>query len=137
RTTNADITLCAEGGTLTINQAVSAGAGTVRLHAAGAIGQSAAGVVTAAALGALAAGGAILLDGAINNVAVVALQAQAAGAAVDFRNATGFALGTVTAAACFPLTVTGIRTVGGDITLCLATGDLAINTPLAAGAGTV
>ncbi len=130
-TSDANITLCAEGGALTLNQAVNAGAATVRLHALGTISQTSTGFIGGNALGVLSAGASIDLDAAINNIAsTFAAQALAAGATVDFRNAQGFNLGQVSAADCFPATVTGIQVTSGDITLCADGGTLGINQPL-------
>src|SRR5207249_200235 len=66
-TTNGDITLCADAGSLSLNQAVNAGSAMVRLKAGGTI--SATTAITAAALGVRSVSGDIDLDNVINAIA--------------------------------------------------------------------
>src|SRR5439155_15908010 len=131
-TTDSDITLCVDSGSLVIDQAVSAGVAAVRLQAAGDIGAAA--PITAGALGVLALGGSIDLDNAANAVAAFAAQTLAGGD-IDFRNAGSFATGQVTAAACFAATVTGVVTSGGRVELCADAGTVTVGTSGVVGSG--
>ncbi len=140
--TNNNITLCNTGDILLnqpVNAGTNAGAVTVRLKSGGAVtqgtGAGAMGVITADNLGIDAVGN-VTIDKFANSVATFA----ARGAAVSVRFAGPFSLGTVTAAACFTSTVTGIMPPAGpgqDITICQDTGTLTITMPINAGTGTV
>ncbi len=140
--TNNNITLCNTGDILLnqpVNAGTNAGAVTVRLKSGGAVtqgtGAGAMGVITADNLGIDAVGN-VTIDKFANSVTTFA----ARGAAVSVRFAGPFSLGTVTAAACFTSTITGIMPPAGpgqDITICQDTGTLTITMPINAGAGTV
>jgi len=128
-TTDDDVTICAES--ILLSQNVSAGSATVRLQARTAGIQQTGGTLTAATLG-LRAAGSVQLPGA-NDVDTLAVTA---GLGVAFKDTDGYRLGTVTAAGCFTPDVTGI-TAGGDVELCLTSGDLLIDSPLSAPGFTV
>ncbi len=127
-TTDDNVTLCATEMLLT--EPLSVGGGVVRLQATGSISQSG-GAVTAMALG-LIAGGSIDLPSPTNDVDTLA---ASAGLTLQFADADGFATGAVAAEGCFNGAV-GIS-AGGDVALCLAAGDLAVNSPLQAVGNTV
>ncbi|HPM82318.1 MAG TPA: choice-of-anchor Q domain-containing protein, partial [Candidatus Anammoximicrobium sp.] len=126
-TSDDDVTLCATSFSLTQN--ISAGTGTVRLSASsGGITQTG-GAITASALG-VAAGTNVSLPNA-NDVDTFA---ASVGGALSFADSDGFTIGSVPAWLCFP-GATGI-TGATDVEFCIATGNLAITTPLNA-SGTV
>ncbi len=129
-----DISLCADMGDLSLTQAVNAGSARVGLQAdAGSVTQNATGTITAGALG-VVAGANVDLDAATNQLADGGTFAARANGFVEFMNANGLVVGAVAAFGCFD-GATG-ATAGGDITLCVDTGDLVLMSPLNAG-GTV
>ena len=98
-TSNADITLASFTHFLTVNFAVSAGSGTVRLRAESSITQSGGGVITASALGVSTTADTIVLTNPANNVATLAMRNTygVAGGVAKYRDADGVAVGTVSA----------------------------------------
>src|SRR5262249_13748576 len=133
-TTNQPITLCTDTGDLSLAQAVNAGStGVVRLQAnTGNIAQAATGIISGGTLG-VRAGGNIVLDTTSNQLTSDGIFAALAGGSVSFRNANGFTIGTVMALGCFTMPVTDV-TAGGNVTLCVDTGDLSIASPINVGA---
>jgi hypothetical protein len=143
-----DVTICQDTGTLTLNMAIFAGGGTVRLVASnGGVTQTSGAAITAVTLGVMATsdasvvtGGGILLDLANNLVGTfAALNTSANPWPIRFLNTNGVGLvvGTVTAASpCFIQTA-GVTNTHGDVTLNLNNGasPLTIGTPPTAGSG--
>jgi hypothetical protein len=116
-TTDGDALVDVEG-TLDITQAVSAGTGVVRIAAQGDVMQNAAGTITAQALGVRQQGAAgdvmLAFD---NDVNVLAVANLATGGMVDFHDADGLTIGSVTGRtqdnAVFAAT-SGLTTTDGD-----------------------
>ena len=146
-TTNGDITLVS--GALTINQAVAAGTGTVRISASGSITQSSTGSITGSSLGLRATAGNVdLTTSTANNVATLSAVDSAAGGFVKYRDADGFAVGSVSADGTLFTATNGISTANGgsstngaaattgnDVTL--VGGAIAVNQAINAGTATV
>lgn len=131
-TTGGNATLCLVTGDLSVGQNIAAGAGLVRLQTlAGSI--TGAGTITGSALGLHATGGSVSLTSSSSDVDTLAATTTGG---VAFTDADGFAIGTVLASGCFTTDVTGL-TAGGDVELCVTTGDLAINAPISASGQTV
>ncbi len=126
-TANNRVTLCSDSGPLTLAASISAGNETVRLVSGNGVNQTA-GTITAAALGARTTAGDISLAAGPNRVPVLAI--ASAGGFV-YNSAIPFTFGSVGTADCFTQPVNGL-TIGpnGDLTLCQATGDLNIATPI-------
>ncbi len=98
--------------------------GTVRLQAGGDITQDEA--ITAFELGAVAVTGNVDLSLSTNDVTEFAAKALAAGKSVNYQDATGFKVSSVSAGGPFAATVDGIMTNAADGTVRLqaATGDI-------------
>ena len=133
-TTDDNVTVCLVTGNLTVTGDVSTGTagvttGTVRFQTLGG-SISGAGTITAAALGlrSTGAGAGISLTSNLTNVDTLAATTSGAFA---FEDTDGFALGTVTALGCFTPGVTGL-TAGGNVELCVKSGDIALDAALSA-----
>ncbi len=138
-TTNGDITLCSKGSALTLNQAINAGAATVRLDSSGSLTQTTSGGITAANLGARAVGD-VLIDQATNSIGGnLAVNNTGANNVIRFLDAGGFATGTVAGVAgtCFASDAIGVTTSNGDITLNNNAGNQQFNAVVNAGAADV
>jgi uncharacterized repeat protein (TIGR01451 family) len=138
-TSNGDANLKSAG--LTINQAIAAGTGNVRLVDAGSVSQAAAGTITAAGLSTSNSSGNTVLE-ATNHVTTLAASGTSSGGAVTFNNGTNaLTVGSVgaAAAAADPSTlfvaVSGISTTNGDVNL--KSGGLTVNSALGAGTAIV
>ena len=137
-TTGGDVNLT--GGGLTVNQAIAAGTGNVRLIASGNVTQATAGTITAAGLAVQNSGGNSVLESA-NNVGTRGSSTFSGGASTFNNGANALIVGSVAAAApaADPNTlfaaVTGITTINGDVNL--KSGGLTINQAIAAGTGNV
>jgi autotransporter-associated beta strand protein len=113
-----DVTICTSAtGGIAINQAVNAGAGTLRLQSAGGVSQSAA--ITAATLGVSAAGAVTLTNG--GNSVSTTFAATSTGA-ISFTDGSGFSTGQVTSSTCFPTTVNGVSTTANNASITLNAG---------------
>ncbi|MBI3861468.1 MAG: hypothetical protein HY290_06190, partial [Planctomycetia bacterium] len=146
-TNKGDITIVT-GGKLTLNQAVSTGAGdvgTVRLQAAGDITQAAAGIITGLNLGVYNTSGIINLNqsnvigtaGTAGTFAAQNTDSATPGAVVFNDTTTGeLKIGSVASSGKFTNTVTGVVTDKGDMTLATA-GKLTLNQAVSTGAGDV
>lgn len=146
-----DITL-ATGGVLTLQRAVNAGAGTVRLRSGTGMAQDAAGVITAGTLGVInTSSGSINLNAENQIATALAGVNRATNGALTFRNATGFtvdSVSTITGLWADPgdaagTTILGLTTVGpssgtgtNDVNLNAGTGSLVISQAINAGRGT-
>jgi hypothetical protein len=131
---NGDITLANTSGDLVVNQAVSAGTGTVRLSfPAGGVSQTVAGVITAGGLGVIAAN-AVTLTSAANAVGTLAGSVTNTGQAFSFNNTSrDLVVGTIPAAGFFT-GATGVATTNGDLVLKTTTfGNIALNQNVSAG----
>jgi FG-GAP-like repeat len=115
--TDSNVCLNSGTGSLTINQAIAAGTGTVRLVSGDSVTQNSPGTITAAGLGVQAVN-AITLNLAGNDVDTFAAQTTAAAATIAFSESDGFTVGTITAdASCGFVQTDGISTNNGDISL--------------------
>jgi len=131
-TGNGDVLL--DAGSVTINQNINAGGGTVRIVSGGIVNENAAsGTVTAGALGVRAAGDVTLNQN--NDVDTFAASVSGAGKKVEFKDSDDATVGAVGANGSFGAT-TGIATSDGDVLLDTG-GKLTINQDIAAGNGTV
>ncbi|MFO0800053.1 MAG: hypothetical protein U0804_21510 [Gemmataceae bacterium] len=133
-----DVLLSADGA-VTLNTAVSAPTGTVRLNSVtGAVTQGAAGTISAAALGVRAATG-VTLNAAPNAVGLVAIRSAAG--VLAYATATSVTVGTVAAdprTGLFSLT-SGLQTTGAAVDVSAAGSgalDLTISGPVAGSAAT-
>ena len=145
-TTNTEDITLATAGALTLNQAVSTGAGntnTVRLQAAGDVTQAAAGTITALNLGVFDSAGNITLNqsnGVGTNAATGTFAAQdtdgATPGTIVFKDSTTGTLqtGVVASSGVFTNTVTGAASNAGNITLT-TTGNLTLNQAVTTGSG--
>lgn len=142
-TGNGDVNI--QSGALTVNQAVGAGTGTVRLVVSGAISQATAGTITAADLSTKSTGtGGVVLESA-NNLGTLATTSTVSTGFLTFNNSTngltiGSVAGTGTGSAedpnnLFSSGISGITTANGDVNL--ASGTLTINQAIAAGTANV
>src|SRR5262249_16502126 len=135
--TNGDITLCNNAGTMALNAVVNAGTGTVRLNSAGGVSQTA--VITGANLGVRASGD-VALDQAVNSVSgTFAASNAAANKVIRFQDGLAFSTGTVlgVAGTCFKIDTTGVVSNNGDVTVCNKAGTVALTAIVNAGTGTV
>ena len=146
-TNNGDVLLLLGGG-LTLNQAVAAGTGTIRVAAGGSITQASAGALTTAALGLRAFGNIDLTTSTANDVGVFAAAQAAGGGKVKYRDVGDFTVGTVAADGALFAALNGIVTTNGgtstngaaaatgnDVTL--VGGAIAVNQAINAGTATV
>ncbi|HEY5311913.1 MAG TPA: hypothetical protein VIK18_05315, partial [Pirellulales bacterium] len=136
-TDNDDVNL--QSGGVTIDQAIAAGTGTVRIAVAGNVSQVSPGTITAAGLSIANSTGSSVLE-LSNNVGTLAVSNSASGAAFTFNNSTtALAIGTVAAPGLpeDPNTLfaasSGITISNADVNL--AAGAIAINQAVAAGTG--
>lgn len=122
-TSNDNVTLCATS--ISVDQNIAAGSGTVRLHASGGdVAETGTAQIVAGSLGVVASG-AINLSTSTNNVSTFA---ASAGTTLFFHEADGYMVGTVTADdTCFP-GVTGVN--GTDVELKLDVGGFHITLPM-------
>ncbi len=132
-TTDADVCL-QTGTTLDFQQAVAAGAGTIRLAATGAVTQAAAGTLTGGALG-IDSDAAVTL-GQGNDVDTLAADLTGGVGGMFFNDVDGFAVGTVTAAGCLAGDVTGLSTTDADVCL-IGGGALAVDQAVNVGVATL
>jgi hypothetical protein len=136
-TTNGDLLLDA-GTTLTVNQAIDAGTGTVRLVAHGDVSQGVAGTITAGALGVRqesAAGGNITLLGN-NDVNQFAAGNATSGGTIRFLDVDDLTIGSITASPDALFTATsGVTATDGDVEV--TAGSLTISQAVGAGTGNV
>ena len=121
---NGHVELCVLAGDLILSGLLTAGTNTVRLQAdAGQVAETATGVINAGQLGVRAATG-VTLATATNSVATFA--ATTTTGAIQFVEADGFQVATVTAGDCFTA-VTGVTATTGGVTLQALTGPLQIS----------
>ncbi len=104
-TTGANVAL-QTGTTLTINNAVSLGAGSITLNSAGNVSQGAAGTITASGLELLGSGP-FALTNAGNEIGILAASTTGA---ISYQDATGFSIGVVNG-------TVGINTGGNTLSL--------------------
>ncbi|MBL8760289.1 MAG: filamentous hemagglutinin N-terminal domain-containing protein [Phycisphaerae bacterium] len=123
--------LTLNAGSVSLAGTMNAGTGTVRVVSAGAVNQTA-GSITATNLG-VRAGGAVTLNQS-NSVTTFAANSSGGGSAVQYTDASGLDLGTISALGAFSAT-SGITTSNGDV-LVSAGGALTIPQSVSAGAGT-
>src|SRR2546425_1275035 len=123
---NSDVKLTALLGGLSLNQAVTLGAGdlTLDVRGAAAVTQTASGLVTASGLQLLGSG-TVNLDQDANNVATLA---GSYNGTIRYRDANGLSVGTVTDTAMTPSTTTsGITSNNNDVKLTVLLGVLTRN----------
>lgn len=118
-------------GSVSLAGTMNAGTGTVRIVSAGAVNQTA-GSITASGLG-VRAGGAVTLNQG-NNVTTFAGLTNGGGSALQYTDASGLDLGTISALGAFAAT-SGVTTSNGDV-LVSAGGALTIPQSISAGSGT-
>ena len=137
RSNNGAIDLVNTGGSFAFVQPINAGTGTVRINSAGAVTQTA-GAITAGDLAVVANGTiGLCLIGTPNVVGGnVAATSTAAGAAIQFLDASGFTVGTVAADAC-AVGAVGVVAANGDIDLVSTAGPIVLTQAVNAGTGTV
>ena len=117
------------GTSLTVNSALNAGTGDIRI-VAGTVGQGASGAITGDELG-IRATGAVALAGATNDVNTLAV---ATTGLVEFLDGDNLTIGTVAAGGTAGFTPAVVGVVSGSSDINLSTGGtLAINSPLTAG----
>ena len=118
------------GGALSIGQAVTAVTGTVRLTTVGGVSQTAA--ITAGSLGVRnTTSGNIALTSVANNVATFAASNTVAGGTIQYTDANGLTIGTVTAdGTLFTPTTVGITTNAAVATIKFAQASGAVFTLL-------
>jgi hypothetical protein len=118
-------------GTLTINNDIAAGSGTVYLTSGAGITEGSA-KITAATLG-MNAAGTIAVNSTTNNVTTLA--ATTSSGTITYQDADALTVGSVAASGSFPLT-TGVSTSNANVDIRTG-GLLTINNDIAAGSGTV
>lgn len=124
--------LTLNAGSVSLAGTMNAGTGTVRIVSAGAVNQTAGGI-TATGLGVRAAGAVTLNQS--NSVTTFAANSSGGGSAVQYTDASGLDLGTISALGAFSAT-SGVTTSNGDV-LVSAGGALTIPQSISAGSGTV
>lgn len=124
--------LTLNAGSVSLAGTMNAGTGTVRIVSAGAVNQTA-GSISATNLGVRAAGAVTLNQS--NSVTTFAANSSGGGSAVQYTDASGVDLGTVSALGAFSAT-SGVTTSNGDVLLS-AGGALTIPQSISAGSGTV
>lgn len=124
--------LTLNAGSVSLAGTMNAGTGTVRIVSAGAVTQTA-GSISATSLGVRAAGAVTLNQS--NSVTTFAANSSGGGSAVQYTDASGLDLGTVSALGAFSAT-SGITTSNGDV-LVSTGGALTIPQSISAGSGTV
>ncbi|MDZ7617815.1 MAG: GLUG motif-containing protein, partial [Patescibacteria group bacterium] len=135
--TTGDGNLCLTllAGDLQVNQAIDAGAGTVRLNLAGGVSQTTAGTITAEALGVVARGAVDLREA--NDVNTLAVRNELAGASVAFNDVDGFDVTTVTAGVCFTSDVVGVSALAGGSIRLTADADIRVTSLVESGTGPI
>jgi hypothetical protein len=133
-TANGDVTLKA-GGAVGINEAITAGSGTVRIAAGGSVTEAAGKTITANSVGVTTTVGNITLD-QNNTVGTFAASDTSSGGAVTFVDTTGVSIGSVTADGSLFALTNGISTSAGDVTVS-AGGAVTLNQSIAATGATV
>ena len=132
-TNDGDVTIVS--GALSVNQAVGAGSGTVRLAGSGGISQSAAAGIIAAALGIRATTTAsfITLTATNNDVGTLAVVDSTAGATLRYLDSSDVTIGTVAADGALFAALDGVTLTNGDFTL-VVDGAVSIQRAVAIGA---
>ncbi|MDB5341692.1 MAG: hypothetical protein JWP89_69 [Schlesneria sp.] len=133
-TANGDVTLKA-GGVVGINEAITAGSGTVRIAAGGSVTESAGKTITANSVGITTTVGNITLD-QNNTVGTFAASDSSSGGVITFVDTTGVTIGSVTADGSLFALTNGISTSAGDVTVSAA-GAVTLNQSIAAAGATV
>ncbi len=132
RSIGGNITLC--GTAIALNAPVDAGSGIIRINSGSTVTQNAAGILTSGGLGVIA-NGAVTLDQPNLVTGTLSMVNTAAGAPIVFvSNAVGaITVGTITAAACYPVTTIGVTSNAGDILIRNGQGDLTLVSPISTG----
>lgn len=123
--------LTLNAGSVSLAGTMNAGTGTIRIVSAGAVNQTA-GSISATGLGVRAAGAVTLNQS--NSVTTFAASSSGGGSAVQYTDASGLDLGTISALGAFSAT-SGVTTSNGDV-LVSTGGALTIPQSISAGTGT-
>ncbi|MCC6972026.1 MAG: filamentous hemagglutinin N-terminal domain-containing protein [Phycisphaerales bacterium] len=123
--------LSLNAGSVSLAGTMNAGTGTVRIVSDGAVNQTA-GSISATGLGVRAAGAVTLNQS--NSVTTFAASSSGGGSAVQYTDASGLDLGTISALGAFSAT-SGVTTSNGDV-LVSTGGALTIPQSISAGTGT-